>query len=280
MPTASDDAVRRRELADFLRARRAQVQPEDVGLPRTARRRTPGLRREEVAARAGVGTTWYTWLEQARDVQASPSVLDGLAQALRLSDPEREHLHRLGRRSARPPVRRVEPVPPAVRRLVEQLGDNPACVIGGRWDFLVWNRAFQVVFTDPAALPEDRRNRLWWLFTDPDAQARAGDWEATTRQVVARFRQDCGHDLADPWVAELVDDLLAASSRFAELWRRHEVVGHGDGCKLTVHPIAGALTFEHAIFAHPASPNLRIVLYSPISEDDTAAKVRALLARA
>src|SRR5689334_6119702 len=138
---------RRAELADFLRRKRASIKPEDVGLPNGGRRRTPGLRREEVALLAGVGATWYTWLEQGRDVRASLDVFEAISRALRLSPAERTHLVLLGRGEEAPPCKPpTERVSPAIRRLVESLGPNPAYVIGRRWDYLAWNRAATVLF--------------------------------------------------------------------------------------------------------------------------------------
>src|SRR5919201_3772884 len=153
---------RREELADFLRRKRAGIKPEDVGLPNGGRRRTPGLRREEVALLAGVGTTWYTWLEQGRDVRASLDVLEALARALRLTPAERTHLILLGRGEEAPPCRPPsERVSPTLRRLIENLGPNPAFVLGRRWDYLAWNKAACAVFGDLGKVPRSQRNHLW-----------------------------------------------------------------------------------------------------------------------
>ena len=183
---------RRAELADFLRRRRASIQPEDVGLHSGGRRRTPGLRREEVAQLAGVGTTWYTWLEQGRQVRPSLSVLEALADALALTLAERAHLIMLGRGEEMPlPEPPREQLNPTIERLVENLDSSAACILGRRWDYLAWNRAFAVVFGDPAAWPEGRRNAIWAIFNDP-ARRRLlrTDWEVGARTAVARFRAD------------------------------------------------------------------------------------------
>src|SRR5437588_5494648 len=153
------DAVRRGELAAFLRSRRERIKPEDVGLPPGGRRRTPGLRREEVAQLAGVGATWYTWLEQGRDVRASFDVLEAISRALGLTPAERTHLIRLGRGEEAPPCKPPpERVSPTVRRLIENLGPSPAYVIGRRWDYLAWNRAACAVFGDFSSVPRAARH--------------------------------------------------------------------------------------------------------------------------
>src|SRR3954447_5041238 len=159
-----DGTARRRELADFLRTRRAALSPRDVGLPEGGRRRTPGLRREEVAALAGVGTTWYTWLEQARDVRASRSVLEAVGEALRLTPAEHRHLLRLGRgEEVDLPGVEPEQASPTLRRMIEHLGPNPAYLLSRRWDFLVWNEALAAVFGDPGEVPPERRNHVWLM---------------------------------------------------------------------------------------------------------------------
>src|SRR4051794_32834901 len=156
---------RRQELADFLRQRRAAIGPEEVGLPAGGRRRTPGLRREEVAQLAGVGTTWYTWLEQARDVRASLEVLEALSRALRLTPAERTHLILLGRGEEPPPVKTpAERVAPTLRRLIENLGANPAFILGRRWDYLAWNDAATMLLGDLGTLPPGTRNHVWLTF--------------------------------------------------------------------------------------------------------------------
>jgi transcriptional regulator with XRE-family HTH domain len=270
------DDRRRGELADFLRTRRAALQPEDVGLPRGRRRRTPGLRREEVAQIAGVGATWYTWLEQGRSVRASRSVLEALAGALRLTPVEREHLLVLGRGDGAPPLAPAEAVSPAVRRLVEHL-DSPALLLGRRWDMLAWNEANAAVFGDPADLPPEQRNVLWAHFTDPARRELIGDWEGGARRLAAEFRAACARHAGDPAFTQLQEALREASPEFHDLWRRHEVARPGDGRKVLNHPGVGRLCFEHAMFRHAEHTEQRLVLYSPLP-DGTAEKLAALVA--
>ena len=273
-----DGAARRAELADFLRGRRAALRPEDVGLPGGGRRRTPGLRREEVAQLAGMGTTWYTWLEQGRDVRASRSVLDALADALALTPAERAHLMLLGRGeelSADDLPR--EAVSDTLGRMIESLDPSPAVILGRRWDFLSWNAAFAVVFGDPTDLPEDRRNHVWATFHDPARRRLFSDWEAGARSTVARFRADSARHVGDPHFDGFIAEMRATSEQFADWWRRHEVARSGQGRKVLRHPKAGRLVFEHAVFKLEETPEQRLVLYTPLPDSDTPDKLARLL---
>jgi transcriptional regulator with XRE-family HTH domain len=276
---AGSDERRRSELADFLRSRRANLKPADVGLANGGRRRTPGLRREEVAQLAGVGTTWYTWLEQGRDVRASLEVLEGLARALRMSPAERTHLVLLGRGEEPPPCKSpAERVSVHLRRLIENLGPNPAFVLGRRWDYLAWNEATTVVLGDLASVPRASRNHAWLTFTDPARRQTFTDWESSSRLLVAKFRADSARHIGDPGFESLIAALRGTSPEFARAWQRHEVSRSGEGRKDLRHPVAGILSFSHAVF-HPADePEQRLVLYSPLPDNDTPAKLAGLLA--
>jgi transcriptional regulator with XRE-family HTH domain len=277
--TADGNGDRRRaELADFLRTRRAALQPEDVGLPSGGRRRTPGLRREEVAQLAGVGATWYTWLEQGREVRASLDVLEALARALRLTAAERAHLILLGRGeeapACKPPPERISPT---LRRVIENLGPNPAYVLGRRWDYLAWNRAACAVFGKFDRLTPNARNHLWLTFMDPARRELFTDWERGIRLAVAKFRADSARHLGDPAFEELIGVLRSSSPEFRRLWERHEVARAGTGRKVLRHPVEGLLVFEHAVFNPADSPDQRMILYSPLPEHDTPAKLARLL---
>jgi transcriptional regulator with XRE-family HTH domain len=269
---------RREELADFLRRRRETVKPQDVGLPNGGRRRTPGLRREEVAMLAGVGATWYTWLEQGRDVRASLDVLEAVARALRLSPAERTHLILLGRGEEAPPCKTpVERVSPTLRRLIENLGPSPAFVLGRRWDYLAYNRAACAVFGDFDSILRGARNHLWLTFMDPGRREMFGDGERGARLVVAKFRADSARHLGDPSFEELIQALRSSSPEFCKAWKRHEVSRSGEGRKELRHPRAGTLVFEHAVFHPVEAPEQRLILYTPVAEQDTPAKLAELL---
>jgi transcriptional regulator with XRE-family HTH domain len=269
---------RRAELADFLRRRRASLQPEDVGLQGGGRRRTPGLRREEVAQLAGVGTTWYTWLEQGRDVRASLEVLEAISRALRLTTAERTHLVLLGRGEEPPPCKsQTERVSGTLRRLIENLGPNPAYVLGRRWDYLAWNRAACAVLGDLDRLPRGQRNHVWLHFMDPARRELFPDWEKSSRLLVAKFRADSARHLGDPEFEQLIHALRQSSPEFCKAWKRHEVSSASPGRKWIEHPAVGPLVFEHAVFHPGEEPEQRLILYSPLPEHDTAAKLARLM---
>lgn len=271
------DERRRDELADFLRKRRALLKPEDVGLPSGGRRRTPGLRREEVAHLADVGTTWYTWLEQGRDVRASLDVLEAISRALRLTPAERTHLVLLGRGEVPPPCKSDERVSPTVRRLIENLGPNPAYVIGRRWDYLAWNPAACAILGDFDDVPRAARNHLWMHFMAPARREMFPDWARSSRLMAAKFRADHAHHIGDPTFDELVATLRKSSPEFCKLWGKHEVAQSGAGRKTIHHPVVGTMLFEHAVFNPQETPEQRMVLYSPLPDEDTPAKLAQLL---
>jgi transcriptional regulator with XRE-family HTH domain len=276
---ATNGERRREELADFLRTKRSSLQPEDVGLPDGSRRRTPGLRREEVALLAGVGTTWYTWLEQGRDVRASLDVLEAVARALRLTPAERSHLILLGRgEHAKPCKAPAEEISPTVRRLVENIGPGPAYLLGRRWDYLAWNRSFEVVFSWAPGPDPLSRNHVWLWFMDPARRTLcSGDWATSARLVVAKFRADSARNIGNPAFEELISTLNASSPEFRKLWKRHEVAGSGDGRKELTHPTVGELAFDHAVFQHGEAGEQRLIVYSPTSEHGTREKLAQLL---
>jgi transcriptional regulator with XRE-family HTH domain len=275
----SNGERRREELADFLRTKRASLQPEDVGLPDGGRRRTPGLRREEVALLAGVGATWYTWLEQGRDVRASLEVLEALSRALRLSAAERSHVILLGRGEQAGPCKApAEEVSPTLRRLVENTGPGPVYLLGRRWDYLAWNSSFERVFSFEPGPESLSRNHVWLWFMDPSRRTLcSSDWAASARLLVAKFRADSARNIGDPAFEDLISALEASSAEFRKLWKRHEVAGSGTGRKDLNHPVVGPLVFDHAVFNYGDLGEQRLVIYSPSCEHDTRSKLAQLL---
>lgn len=275
-----DTTRRENELAEFLRSRRARLSPADVGLPPGVRRRTPGLRREEVAELAGIGTTWYTWLEQGRDIRVSADVLENLARALRLTPDERAHLFRAAH--GQPPPRPRAPqetAPLAARRLLAALGVAPAYITGRRWDLLAWNAAAAAVFGDFGALPEVERNLVRVIFTDSEMRRRLVDWEGTARRVLALFRADRGRYADDSWFTEVIDDLRRVSPEFDRWWPRHDVRERAEERKEVEHPLVGRLVLEPTTLHLVGSPDLMLVVYAPLPEQDTARKLRRLVGR-
>jgi transcriptional regulator with XRE-family HTH domain len=260
----------RAEFADLLRSRRGRLTPADVGLPAGARRRTPGLRREEVAQLAGVSTTYYTFLEQGRDVRPSRQVLVALAQALRLSATERAHLFQLAR--VAPPAdedAQAEVLAPALHAMVEHLDPYPAYVKGRRWDVLAANRAARGVFTDWMARPPDDRNLLWWTFTDPQARKVYVDWEYEAAATLARFRAAAARRPGDPEFAELIERLHQASPEVRSWWPRHDVLPVAGGVKLLHHPAVGDVTFQHVVLQVADRPEQTLVSFTSadVTED-------------
>ena len=254
------------ELGSFLRARRARLLPKHVGLPEgNNRRRTPGLRREEVAELAGISTDWYVRLEQGRSVQPSAATLDALARALRLNRTEHAHLRTLAQPTLQPPWTR-EKVPELVRRLVETL-NQPAYVTGRRWDILVWNTAAGKVFADFGNLPEPERNILLYMFTRPEARRLfAQAWEEEARRMLALFRPTYDLWSHDPAFAELLEQLRRGSREFARWWSAHEVRPSRAGRK-RLHPAGRgrALSWVYATFQSNDDPALKLAVYATVS---------------
>lgn len=272
------DERRRRQLGAFLRSRREQLRPGDVGLPEGARRRTPGLRREEVALLADVGNTWYTWLEQGRDVRPSPAVLAALARALRLDEAESSHLHVLAGRAA--PGRRPaaeEQAPPAIMRLLASL-PHPAYVTGRRWDVLAWNEPAARVLCDYGQRQGDARNILHLVFADSEHRERLADWEPLARTVLRLFRLDSARHLGDPDFDRLIDTLLESSETFRAWWPRQDVARALSGPKRIRHPELGMLSFEYVGFPIDEISESRFVVYTPLAEDGTDRRLAAWLA--
>jgi transcriptional regulator with XRE-family HTH domain len=271
--------VRRDELRAFLRSRRARLSPADVGLPDDgARRRTPGLRREELAALAGVGVSWYTWLEQGRDIHPSPDVLDALARALRLDNAERATLFALAR-SELPLPDGVDSEPSdnggdgraQLVALVDALHPMPAYLIGPMTRILAWNRAASALFGSPDHLPADRRSLLWMLLIDPGHDAANPAREATARNMVARFRSEYAQHAGDPAYEEFIAQLRAHSPRFAQWWGEHEVNDTQRGTKTMEHPTLGTLRLHHAQTVPSGAPDLRLTVYAPADAATRAA---------
>lgn len=264
---------RRAELTDFLRQRRAQVSPEQAGLERGGRRRTPGLRREEVAQLAGIGLSWYTWLEQGRDIKPSAPVLDALARVLKLDSGERAHLFHLARVELPLPTRGYpNSPPPELAALVDELAPHPAYLLGPRTDVLAWNRGATAMLGTPTVAPDGRPNMLWWLFTRPGP--RSPQIDATARNTLARFRAEQARRIGDPDFTALIDALELESAMFRKLWLEHEVLTGQLGTKTIEHPQLGTLRLRHLQSVPTEHPDLRLTQFTPVD-----AATRAALAR-
>src|SRR5271163_2480724 len=270
MPVVTDNL-----LGAYLRDRRTRLDPAAFGFA-VGRRRTPGLRREEVAQRSNISPTWYTWLEQGRGGAPSADVLNRIAAALMLTDLEREHLFLLG--LGRPPevhYKASEGVTPRLQRLLDAFEVSPALIKTATWDVVAWNRAAAAVLTDYGALPLGRRNILRIVFGDPRVRAAQHDWERVARFVVGAFRADARAGAVSE-VGQLVDELCRSSPEFAALWRDNDVHVHGEGVKQLRHPILGPIAFEYSAFAVDGRPDLSMVVYNPVTRSD-AERIRSLV---
>ncbi len=262
---ATQTAAQRRALGDFLRAHRARLSPASVGLPVGARRRTPGLRREEVAQSCGMSATWYTWLEQGRDVSASPTALAGLAGALRLTPAERAYLFTLaGKRDpSAPPVADDAgmDVPPALGQALATIA-APAYLLDRAWNARAWNDEAARLFVGWLDRGSDR-NLLRYVFLSPVARTAIPDWESRARRVLAEFRAAASRHLDDPALAALIDDLKRRSALFARAWSEHAVVDRAGGARRFAHPRAGRLSYEQIAFTMASRPDFTLVMLVP-----------------
>src|SRR5579859_5556009 len=263
-------------LGTYLKDRRARLDPATLGFS-AERRRTPGLRREEVAGRANISPTWYTWLEQGRGGAPSADVLDRIARALMLTDTEREHLFLLG--LGRPPearYRKTEGVTPRLQRVLDALDPSPALIRTATWNVVAWNRAATVMLPDYGSLPPEERNILRFIFLDPRAREAQYDWAGVARFVVGAFRVDAARAGAAAEVQPLVDELCRLNPEFKAMWRDNDVRSHGEGVKHIRHPILGPLAFEYSAFAVDGRPDLSMVVYNPATQAD-ADKISAMI---
>ena len=264
-------------LGHFLKDRRTRLDPVALGFP-TSRRRTPGLRREEVAQRANVSATWYTWLEQGRGGAPSADVLDRIARALMLTDVEREHLFLLG--LGRPPEVRYqaqEGVSPRLQRVLDAMEYTPAYLKNATWDIVAWNRAASAVLADYETLGAEERNILRRIFASDVRRDRLPNWEKDAAFIVAAFRADVARTGATRNVETLVEELCRRSPEFDRMWRNNDVRhAYGETAKLLHHPGAGAIELEYSAFAVEGRPDLGLVVYNPATEADRQ-KVRQLV---
>ncbi|MFE5889201.1 helix-turn-helix transcriptional regulator [Streptomyces sp. NPDC056462] len=259
--------IRRHELAAFLRHRREHITPEQVGLPRGSRRRTPGLRREEVAQLSAVGVTWYTWLEQARDIQVSVQVLDALARTLMLDPSERSHLFQLAGAVDPTPATTCPSVTPAMRAVLEQLEPYPACLQNSRYDILAHNRTYGLLLCDLEAVPPEDRNCLILSYTHEEWQSSIVHLGEAQRLMAARFRAAMAGHLAEPVWKMLLKRLRAESPQFCEAWDRHEVVSHRSKRKEFLNRHVGRVVVDHTDLWLSPEVGPRMVTYVPADEE-------------
>jgi transcriptional regulator with XRE-family HTH domain len=273
------DEQRRHDLADFLRTRRMRVSPEQAGLIRAGRRRTPGLRREEVAQLANVSVSWYTLLEQGRAIRPSREVLQSIADALQLTSDEQHHLFLLA--DQQPLVDTYpsdEQVGPVLRHLLDVLNPNPAYIMGRFWKYLAWNTAADQVLLLSRQLPPYEYNAIWRMFADPAIRQLCGpQWEQIAQKMLEEFRADSVGYAHAEWFKCLIADLQRVSPEFRAWWPRHDVRSRTDARKAINHPAVGCLMFEHTALQVPAMPEVKIMIYTPLPETDTLEKLQQLM---
>lgn len=271
-------AEQRRELAEFLRSRRERRRPQDVGLPPPdARRKTPGLRREEVATLAGLSVTWYTWLEQAREIRASRQVLGSLVRVLGLDEIETAHLFRLAEEV--PPAAGPDPGTPiaeSYRMLLSQLDPYPAYIVNRRFDVLAWNKGLAALYEDLPHLPASRRNILWMTFTSPTVRAMSENWERDAAYTIALFRAQVGHLVLEPDVVELVSELEKESPEFRRLWPRKDLAAFEPGATTVIHPRLGRAEFD-TIKMHAANDDKTLVAFMTPAHTELSRKLAKLV---
>ena len=278
------DEARRQNLAHFLRARRERLAPEAVGLNRGERRRTSGLRREEVAQLANVSVSWYTLLEQGRNIHPSRDVLHGIADALQLTPTEREHLFLLA-----DPQHLIETyvsydkmvdeeISPALHRVLEALDPVPAYILGRRWRYLAWNRAAEQVFLLSKSAAYGY-NVIWRVFADPAVRhVYHQHWEQVAQKVLAEFRAQSAPYSHEEWFKTWIADLQRVSPEFRTWWSQHDVRKIADTRKEIHHPLVGRLLFEHTTLQVPSVPDLKVMIYTPLPETDTLTKLQKVMA--
>ncbi|HEX3707870.1 MAG TPA: helix-turn-helix transcriptional regulator [Mycobacteriales bacterium] len=275
--TAPADAttLRRQELSDFLRSRRERISPEQVGLPEGGRRRTPGLRREEVAQLAGVGITWYTWLEQGRDINVSEQVLEAISRVLMLDGHERSHLFTLAGAALSDIETETSGLPDQIQLVLDGLTPYPASVTNGRYDVLAYNSSYTALYGDLAALPFDQRNTLWLAFTSKVVRDALVDWDEGTRRMVGQYRAAMAEHLGEPQWKCLINRLHEVSPEFAERWQRHDVMAPENCLKRYLHPELGLLRVNFTSFWLTPRMPLRAIVYTP-ADAETAEKLPLL----
>ena len=273
-----EDRQRRIELAHFLRTRRERLSPAQAGLPVSGRRRTPGLRREELATLAGVGLSWYTWLEQGRAISVSAQVLDSLARELHLGEEERMHLFVLARGEIPATLASsVDAVDQALQQVLDALGIYPAYVVNAHWEVIAWNEAACRVFLDFATLAPHERNLLWLLFTHPALRQLYVDWESVAQRMVALFRVSTTRSVGEPWLLDLIDALSRKSPAFREWWPRHDLTESPHDAKELNHPLVGTLSLHPSPLQLGHSPDSWMLVYTPLPQTETRARLERLL---
>ncbi|WP_336772844.1 helix-turn-helix transcriptional regulator [Paenibacillus sp. MMO-58] len=273
-----DDSARLRELAQFLKTRRARLSPEQAGLPASGRRRTPGLRRGEVAMLSGVSVDWYTWLEQARPIQVSAQVLDCISRALRLDADERKHLFLLAiQQVPADPSLDGNRISENLQSFLDRQGASPAFITDQRLIIRAWNKAANLVYGPFESMSERERNTVWRSFHLPGVRELLKEnWEKHARHRLAQFRAGYAKFPGDSWWLEIIGELQQTSDEFREWWPQHDVLNGPEGKKINYHPTAGTLAFNQLSFIVSDSPHFTVTINLP-ADEQTVSKMEQLL---
>ncbi|MCC8433448.1 helix-turn-helix transcriptional regulator [Brevibacillus sp. M2.1A] len=275
----NSDKDKRKELGLFLKSRRSRLSPEQFGLSKGPRRKVPGLRREELAQIAGIGLTWYTWLEQGKDIQVSTQVLDSLVTVMKLDTEERNHLFMLAHGQL--PVEQTTSFEAGITKIMQNFMNDfemcPAYATDQRWDILMWNKAAQLVFGDFEKMNKKERNAVWRCFASTDYRKLMGDWESHAKRLLGQFRSTSTPFVGEDWFKELVGELMELSPEFREWWPRYDIQGTPIGTKQINHPTAGTMTMEHMTFRVYDAPELKLTIYRPLKENDSIKKLNLLM---
>ncbi|MFE5324697.1 helix-turn-helix transcriptional regulator [Paenibacillus sp. NPDC056579] len=264
-----NDERRRKQLADFLRSRRSRLSPGEMGLQvETSRRRTKGLRREEVSSLSGISLPWYTALEQGRDIHVSKQVLESLVRTLRLNSDERNHLLVLANHSPLPQSKADDTVSPSLQKILDRMGTYPAYIIDRRWNVIALNQISDTLCRDFSRDPELGRNILWRVFAVEDSKFRIVNWENVASTMVAHFRSRFAFYMNDSWYQELVDKLCDRSEEFRTLWERHDVSDTLEGEQIIRLPETELLTFRYHTFKISESSDFALRVFTPVSEEN------------
>lgn len=278
MSMISNEKSRYTELGNFLKTRRNSIIPAQVGLPAGIRRRTPGLRREEIAQLAGIGLTWYTWLEQGRQINVSDQVLESLSKVLMLNAEERKHLFTL----AMKPIpnenyRNAGQLNDTLQHVLDSLETSPAYIIDQRWNICGWNKSACQVFGDFSQINESERNVVYMMFCKNEYMELFDDWEFHAKGIIARFRVMCGINIDDPWITDFTNNLKEKSSDFNMWWSMYKIHSMSDIIKELSHPVVGKLVFEFNSFDVSDNPNLKMLIHTPVQGTGTIDKMKHLV---
>lgn len=277
---SNNEKNRYSELADFLKTRRSKILPSQMGLSTTTRRRTPGLRREEVAQLAGIGITWYTWLEQGRDIRVSAQVIESLSRVLLLDKQERIHLYRLANQPLPADLPTYQgSVSPILQHVLNNLTLCPSLITDQCWNVVAWNDAANLVLGDFSKMNARERNIVWAMFTDQKFKDLYVDWNQHAKGLLGRFRSTCGQYIEDPWLAQFIDELKMRSSEFNLWWSLHEVKSESEVYKQLKHPLVGMLDFEVSNFDVSGHSGLRMIVHTPLPETETSIRMSLLLTK-